>query len=156
MKSSPWSKRRLGNSIGHPLGQQLWGRYLLLYVADSRSLSERLSLYLSTASLWFPFFTSSLPSSFRTLALSTSSVEGTRYKYIRGKNHGAGAQLRPKKSLWHHLFQVVYNLLSPENPYTVVKHPLMINEFPINGFWEIKQLFIQKLGTPGKHTYTCT
>lgn len=87
----------------NPPGRQLRGRYLLLYVADSRLLNERLSLYFSIAFLWFPFFTSSLPSSFRTLALSTSPAEGTRCKFRRGKNHGAGAWQRSTRSLWHRL-----------------------------------------------------
>lgn len=73
-----------------PRCQQLRRRYLLLYVADSRLLNKRLSLYFSIAFLWLPFFTSSLPSSFRTLALSISPAEGTRHKFREEKTMDQG------------------------------------------------------------------
>lgn len=111
-------------------------RYLLLYVADSKLLNQRLSLYFSIACLWFPFFTSSLPSSFRALALSTSPAEGTRYKFRRGKNHGAGAQLSLRSSLGQRLFQAVYSALSPEVSCTVQSTLPESGVPPSNGFWE--------------------
>lgn len=104
-------------------------RYLLLYVADSKLLNQRLSLYFSIACLWFPFFTSSLPSSFRALALSTSPAEGTRYKFRRGKNHGAGAQLSLRTLLGSASSKPSTALCPPRSP-ALCKAPFLSQEFP--------------------------